>query len=234
LELPELVPAGDAQRDLVEAQLLVGPQVAHALVGRAGRDPALDELRVVVQRVVDVEEALGLVERGRAVLVDVDVVVQVGLDAGRVAAGRAGPTADVLDAPAQVLHIAQRGLPAVGVIDDPLVGALDQLLAAAGVVGDPDRRARLRSRPWFGGEAPATQVLTLDRDVVFGPQLLDERDPLDQALDAVGRLQAIQLALDAAAFLGHDARAGHQHAATLGQQVQTGPLVGQQDRVAQR
>src|SRR5947209_534473 len=61
LELPELVPAGDAQRDLVEAQLLVGPQVAHALVGRAGRDPALDELRVVVQRVVDVEEALGLV-----------------------------------------------------------------------------------------------------------------------------------------------------------------------------
>src|SRR5438270_764405 len=141
----------------------------------------------------------------RVILVDVDVVVQVGLDAGRVAAGRAGPTADVLDAPAQVLHIAQRGLPAVGVIDDPLVGALDQLLAAAGVVGDPDRRARLRSRPWFDGDALAAVVLPLERDVVFGPQLLDERDPLDQALDAVARLQAIQLALDAAAFLGHHA-----------------------------
>src|SRR5919205_1911423 len=88
LELAELVPAGDAQRHLVEAKLLVGPQVPHAVVGRAGGNPALDEPRVVVLGVVDVQEALGFVQGGGAVLVDVDVVVQVGLDAGRVAAGR--------------------------------------------------------------------------------------------------------------------------------------------------
>ena len=61
---------------------------------------------------------------------------------------------DVVEPPGEIVRFGDGGLPAIGVEDDAAVGAADQLLVAAGVVGDPDRRA------WLGGR------LRLDGDVL--------------------------------------------------------------------
>jgi len=76
-------------------------------------------------------------------------------------------------------------------------------------------------------------VLARERHVVLSPEPLQQLDPLDQPRHAIRPRQPVELAFDAAAFLGHDARARHQHRAAFRQQVKTGPLVGQQHRVAQ-
>ncbi len=51
------------------------------------------------------------------ILVDVDVVIEVGLERGRVAARLVELLADVLQPPAQIVRIREGRLPAIGVAD---------------------------------------------------------------------------------------------------------------------
>jgi Amidohydrolase family len=74
LELTELISAGHAQRHGIETHLFVDAQVLDAFGRRAGSGPAVDKARRVVQSMVGVEEAFGLVERRLAIFVHIDVV----------------------------------------------------------------------------------------------------------------------------------------------------------------
>ena len=71
-------PQRDRRRPSVDVLLDVGD----ALVGRAHCDPEIEHRVAVCRRVVGLEVAPRLVERGLAVAVDVDVVVDAGLEVG--------------------------------------------------------------------------------------------------------------------------------------------------------
>src|SRR5215813_970401 len=95
--------------------------------------------------------------------------------------------------------------------------AADALLVASRrIVGDPDRGPGLGGWLRIDGDVLAPIVTSLERDVILGPQLLDQLDPLDHALHAVAALQAVELAFDAPTLLRHDAGADHQYGTAFG------------------
>src|SRR5260370_10083967 len=114
------------------------------------------------------------------------------------------------------------------------MSTFNELAVAARVVGDPDRRPRFGC--WFGldGDVFAAIVLALEGEVVLSPQTVDERDPFDQALDAVLVLESVELAFDPTTSLGHDPGAGDQNGPATGEQIQACPLIGQQNRITER
>src|SRR5262249_27757255 len=139
LELCFLVPARQAQRHLREAKPLVGEEVLNTFLGRAERAPAPDSGWTELLAVVGLKEALRFPKGLMSILIDVDVVVEVCLEAVRVAAcvQQLGP--DVVQPPRQLVRVGQRGLPAISVPGHAAVGPADQIDAADRVVGDPDR-----------------------------------------------------------------------------------------------
>src|SRR5437773_5023757 len=58
-------------------------------------------------------------------------------------------------------------------------------LVLSRVVRDPDGRTRLRRGLRLDGHTGAAVLLALERHVLLGPELLDERDPFDEPRDAV-------------------------------------------------
>src|SRR5262249_56577082 len=86
LELCFLVPARQAQRHLREAKPLVGEEVLNTFLGRAERAPAPDSGWTELLAVVGLKEALRFPKGLMSILIDVDVVVEVCLEAVRVAA----------------------------------------------------------------------------------------------------------------------------------------------------
>ena len=119
--------------------------------------------------------------------------------------------ANVRQAPGQVFRVGNRGLPAIGVADCAAVRLADQLLVAGGVVGDPDRRSRFGGRLGLDRDMLEAVVLPLEADVVLGPEPLQDRDPLGQALDAILVGDVVGLRFDLIPALLDDAGAGHQH-----------------------
>src|SRR5437763_155284 len=91
---------------------------------------------------------------------------------------------------------------------------LGEWFVLAGIVRDPDRRTRLCR--WLGldRDAFASIVLAFERDVVLGPQLLEQRNPLDQPTHAVTGRKPVQLAFDPCAGLLDNAGAADQHGST--------------------
>src|SRR5439155_1522679 len=76
LELALLVPGGEAERHVADTRVEVRAELGDTLPGAPGDGPLLDELSCELRGVVGVEECLRLLEGPRAVLVDVDVVVE--------------------------------------------------------------------------------------------------------------------------------------------------------------
>src|SRR4029078_13519327 len=123
------------------------------------------------------EKALGLLERGFAVLVDVDVVVEMPLERSWIAALLAYFLECVLDAKFEVLRIPGGGLPAVRVPRTAAVSSLDQGEVArcprgerfllAGIVRYPDWRTRLSGRLRLDSHARASIVLAFEGDIVL-------------------------------------------------------------------
>ena len=81
----DLIPRGQAQRDVLGALPHERIQILDALVGRSGGSPGLDRLARENRAVVLDQEALALVECLPAVGTDVDVVVGGGRERVRVA-----------------------------------------------------------------------------------------------------------------------------------------------------
>src|SRR5262249_53140603 len=112
--------------------------------------------------------------------------------------------------------------------------AAAEIRAADRVVGNPYRRV------WFGRwarldrDAPEAVMLALEGRVRLGPQQAEDLDPLDHPGHPIAPLQAVEEPLDTPALLRNDSRAHHEHGAALGDDVQAGPLVGQEHRITQR
>src|SRR4029453_14497054 len=138
----------------------VGAQLLGTLLGAAGHGPLLHELRRELRRVVGVREGFGLGQRGLAVLVDVDVVVERAAQRRWIATLLAGHALDDPELPPELLRRELVGHPAVGVARHAAQAALDSRAGGAGAalprqrgrVGrDPDRTRLLdRSRQEAG------------------------------------------------------------------------------------
>src|SRR5688572_4336034 len=75
-ELPALVPGGEPERHVAHPGVEVGGELGGALLRGTRDGPALHEGRAELRAVVRVQERLGLLEPGLAILADVDVVVE--------------------------------------------------------------------------------------------------------------------------------------------------------------
>src|SRR2546428_620690 len=140
-ELPALVPRAQTQRHVAEPGGGVRAQLLRARLRVAGDRPPLDELRAEIRRVVGVEELLGLLEPGLPVLVDVDVVVERAAEGGRVAAFLLRHRADARELLGELRWAQLVGHPAVGILRDTPVRALDDGLGGARSLlpGEPRR-----------------------------------------------------------------------------------------------
>ncbi len=205
-----------------------------ALLRRSGRAPGINEVQAVILSVVDVEELFRLHESGIFVLVHIDVVVEMGFEAVPVTAFGSSILLEILQPSSDIIRIGERRLPAVGMVDRPAQGELDQLpVITADVIRQPDRRPGAGG--WFrlDSDVLTLVVFTVEADVVLGPELLDQRDPLQHPAHPVAGFEAVEFAFNPAALLRHDPGASHQNRASFSQQVEAGPLVGQQHRITQ-
>jgi hypothetical protein len=187
-----------------------------ALVRGAEGGPAGDVLGSERLHVVRLEEALRFVERRCAIVVDVDVVVDVRRNRGGVASLLLRFTPDVGESPCEILGVADRRLPTVGAVDDAAVRLFDERAVPGDVARDPNRGARLRDSLGLDCHPGEAIVLAFEADVILRPQALDDLDPFDEARHAIAGRYAIKVPFDAGALLLDYASTHHEDRSATG------------------
>src|SRR5690606_37675781 len=89
-------------------------------------------------------------------------------------------------------------------------------------------------RFWGDADVFEGEVLALEADVVFPPELPQDLDAFGHAADPGGRRHTVVVQLHIDAGLHHVTVAGDEDGAAAGKLVKARPLVRQQDRIAQR
>src|SRR5213593_546113 len=152
LELTALIPRRQPKGHVSEPGVEIGAKLLDALLGATGHRPAFDEGGAEVRGVVRIEELLGLRERRRPVLVDVDVVVERAAEPTGIAALLARHRPDPRELPPELIGAELVAHPAVGEARHPPERALDHGVRragpalpgeAGGVARDPDRTGLL-------------------------------------------------------------------------------------------
>ena len=155
--------------------------------GVAGHRPRLDHGRAEDGTVVLVEEALGLLEGGLPVGVDVDVVVEHVRESRRVAAVLREEAADLRPVGREHAREQLHRHPAVRLLGHPPERAVHDLGLEAdgpGVRGDPDRTGLLH-RPRLDRHVRDRVEAAREGDVVLAPQPAADVDVLGEARGAL-------------------------------------------------
>ncbi len=174
VKLLTLVPRGDSQGDLIKPQRLIDLDVFHHLLHRAGRHPAFNEVPRIVRRVVEIEELFGLLDRRIPVIVQIDIVIEVTLDASRIPPQLRRLFIDVLQSPGEIISLPLRGLPAIRVLDHAAMGLAHQVPVGSWcVIRDPDRRSRTGGGLWLNRHVLERVLLASEADIVLGPELFE-------------------------------------------------------------
>src|SRR5262249_963447 len=185
LELTALIPRRQPQGHVTEPGLEIRAQLLDALLGTTGHRPALDEGGAEARRVVRVEELLGLRERRRPVLVDIDVVVEGAAEPTGVSALLARHGLDPRKLPTELIGAELVAHPAVGEAGHSPERALDHGVGGAGsalpgeaggIARDPDR-TRLLHGPRLHRDALEAVELAGVSDVLLGEELAQDDDP---------------------------------------------------------
>src|SRR6266571_3006944 len=196
LELTALIPRGQPERHVAEPLVEVRAELLDALLGAAGHRPTFDEGGAEIGGVVAIQELLRLDERGLAVLVDVDVVVEGAAEASGIAALLAGHRLDPLELTAELVGAELVAHPAVRVPGDPPERALHDGLGGArpalprepgGIARDPDRTGLLHGFRLHCHALEAVEPAGVS-DVLLGEELAQDDDAFLEPPDTLARV----------------------------------------------